>query len=338
MKWRLVAIPASLVPIIIIAVQFDIGADDVLAVGVLGYALAAAALFAKLAFQGAKFAYIARSYIGRVDSLSSLIGVRVGSEFIKFTTPMFVGAEIVVIYWLHKKGVPASKASWVAIMDIVTEVIAGGVLSMIAGLIALYLGAYTIAALVLGTSVTITGLWIVLFFMSSKRVFGVPSLIVRIAKLIAGARADKYVDQSNEWINEVCQMSRQNLGDSKTKRVFCVSLAASFASWIMYGISFSAITVGLGYSLGLFDSTMAVMAANAVGNLPITVGGSGLVELGISGYLSTIGADAWKVLGESLEWSTVIGWRIATYYIPIAVTWVLLMKFALGKYKRIESA
>lgn len=337
MKWRLVAMGASLVPIVIIAIQFEIGIDDVLAVGATGYALAILALFGKFAFQGAKFAYIARTYIGKVDSLTSLMGVRVGSEFIKFTTPMFVGAELVVIYWLHKKGVAASKASWVAIMDIVTEVIAGGVLSMIAGVIALTMGAYTIAAIVLGTSVTITGLWIVLFFLSSKRIFGVPRGIVRIAKAIAGARADKYVEKSNEWMREVCEMSRQHLGDAKTRRVFGVSLAMSFASWIMYGVSFAAITAGLAYTIGLFDSTMAVMAANAVGNLPITVGGSGLVEIGAAAYLDTIGSEAWIMLGESLEWSTVIGWRIATYYIPIAVTWALLMKFALGKYAKVES-
>ena len=338
MKWRLVAVPASLIPIIVIAVQFDIGIDDVVAVGALGYALAAAALFGKLALQGAKFAYIARSYIGRVDSLASLMGVRIGSEFIKFTTPMFVGAEIVVIYWLHKKGVSPSKSSWVAIMDIVTEVIAAGVISIAAGCIALAMGAYTIAALVLGTSMTITGIWVVLFFLSSKRIFGVPRVIVRVARAAAGARAEKYIDKSNEWMREVCEMSRQNLGDAKTRRVFGVSLAASLASWALYGISFTAITAGLAHTVGLFDSTMAVMAANAVGNLPITVGGSGIVELGVASYLESVGSEAWRMLGESLEWSAVIGWRIATYYVPIAVTWVILVRFALGRYKRVDES
>lgn len=338
MKWRLVAIPASLVPIVIIAVQFDIGIDDVLAVGAIGYALAILAMFGKLALQGAKFAYIARAYIGKVDSLSSLMGVRIGSEFIKFTTPMFVGAELVVIYWLHKKGVAASKASWVAILDIVTEVIAGGVISIIAGIIALALGAYTIAIIVLTTSVTITGLWIVLFFLSSKRIFGVPRIIVRIGKALIGKRADKYIEQSNKWMKEVCEMSRQNLGNAKTRRIFSVSLAASFVSWTLYGVSFAAITVGFAHTVGLFESTIAVMAANAVGNLPITVGGSGLVEFGIVSYLDAIASEAWIMLGEALEWSTVIGWRIATYYIPIAITWVFLVRFALGNYKRIESS
>jgi hypothetical protein len=34
---------------------------------------------------------------------------------------------------------------------------------------------------------------------------------------------------------------------------------------------------------------------------------------------------------KGLEWNAVIGWRIATYYVPIVVTWILLVKFALSK-------
>jgi hypothetical protein len=33
MNWRLVAIPVTLIPILIIAIQFDIKLDDVLAIG-----------------------------------------------------------------------------------------------------------------------------------------------------------------------------------------------------------------------------------------------------------------------------------------------------------------
>ena len=33
-----------------------------------------------------------------------------------------------------------------------------------------------------------------------------------------------------------------------------------------------------------------------------------------------------------------IGWRIATYYVPIVITWVLLVKLALTKYSRPETA
>jgi S-adenosylmethionine:tRNA ribosyltransferase-isomerase len=37
---------------------------------------------------------------------------------------------------------------------------------------------------------------------------------------------------------------------------------------------------------------------------------------------------------ESVQWSAVIGWRIATYYVPIGITWLLLVKLALRKYTK----
>ena len=153
------AIPITLIPILIIAIQFDIKFEDVLAIGLFPFVGAIVAMMIKLGIQGVKFAYITRKYLGNFDSFFKLIGVRVGSEFIKFTTPMFVGAEFVVIYYLHKKGIAPAKAAWIAIMDIVTEVFAAGLLSMMAGIIALLNGAYVVGAVILGTSIIITSLW-----------------------------------------------------------------------------------------------------------------------------------------------------------------------------------
>ena len=61
---------------------------------------------------------------------------------------MFIGAEFIVIYYLKKKGVELSKATWIALVDIVTEVLAAGLLSMLAGVIALLNGAYLVGKVV----------------------------------------------------------------------------------------------------------------------------------------------------------------------------------------------
>src|SRR3970282_2545758 len=148
MNWRIVAIPASMIPILIIAIQFEIKPEDVFAIGILPFLVAVGAMMIKLVLQGVKFAYIVRTYLGPVDSISKLAGVRMGSEFIKFTTPMFVGAEFIIIYWLHKKGISTPKSSWIAILDIVTEVFAGGLLAIMAGIFSLMNWAILGAALV----------------------------------------------------------------------------------------------------------------------------------------------------------------------------------------------
>lgn len=331
MNWRIIAIPATLIPIFVIAIQFDIKVEDVMEVGIFPFVGAALAMMAKLGLQGIKFAYIARSYLGDFDSVAKLSGVRVGSEFIKFTTPMFVGAEFIIIYYLHKKGIPTSRSSWVAILDIVTEVFAGGLLSIIAGVLAIVNGAYVVAAVVLSTSIFVTTLWMILFFLSSKTTIKLPNIFSYLAIKVGKEKGKKYVDQTNTWIEEVCTMSRKNLRTSKSKKVFVNSFLLSLLSWGFYGISFMIIAMGIGYEIDVFESIMAVMGANAIGNLPITVGGSGLAEFGIVAYLNNLDPFDFNVPEGTIAWNAVIGWRIATYYVPIGVTWLLLVKLALSK-------
>ncbi len=332
------AILASMIPIVAIIIRFDVRLEDVLAVGAVPFALAALAMMAKLGLQGIKLSYIIRHQVGHIDSIWRMAGIRIGSEFIKFTTPMFIGAELVVIYWLHKKGVPPPKAVWVAILDIVTEVLAGGVLSMIAGIIALASGAYIVATIILATSISVTSMWVLLFFMSSKRTFQVPGGIARLVARFAKERGQRYVTQSNHWMDEVCTISRENMGTAKSKKLFVNAFMLSLASWLFYGISFMIIASGIGISIEPFDSIMAVMGANAIGNLPITVGGSGLAEFGIVAYINNLDPFNFDVLEEALEWNAVIAWRIATYYLPIVVTWVMLFRFALGKYTKTSAS
>lgn len=328
------AIPASMIPIIIIALQFDIKLEDIFAIGPIPFAAAVGAIMMKLTLQGVKFAYLTRKYLGRLDSIARLTGVRMGSEFIKFTTPMFIGAEFVVIYWLHKKGVSPSKASWIAILDIVTEVLAGGILSIIAGIFAIIHGSYVVAVIVLSTSILVTTLWMILFFLSSKRTFQVPVSLANLVTRFGKEKGTKYIKQSNMWMEEVCLMSRENFGTKESKKIFTNGFLISLASWIFYGISFMIIAQGTGYFIGVFDSVMAVMAANAIGNLPITVGGSGLAEFGIVAYLDNLNPFSFEIHEGNIKWDAVIAWRIATYYVPIAITWVLLVKLALSKYTK----
>ena len=331
MNWRIVAIPVTLIPIILIAIQFDIKIEDILAIGIFPFVGAIIAMMIKLGLQGIKFAYITKKYLGNTDSFFKLVGVRVGSEFIKFTTPMFIGAEFIVIYYLKKKGIALSKATWIALVDIVTEVLAAGLLSMLAGIIALLNGAYVVGIVILATSISITSLWMIMFFLSSKYTFQVPNILETLVKKLGKEKGIKIIDQTNSWMEETCTMIRENIKTPESKKIFTVSFSLSLVSWSFYGISFMIIAMGTGYIISIFDSIMAVMGANAIGNLPITIGGSGLAEFGIIAYLNNLNPFDFTITEGILAWDAVIGWRIATYYVPIAITWLLLVKLALSK-------
>ena len=337
MNWRLVAIPITLIPIFIIAIQFDIQIDDILAIGLFPFIGAIVAMMIKLVLQGIKFAYITKKYLGNTDSFLKLIGVRVGSEFIKFTTPMFIGAEFIVIYYLKKKGIELSKATWIALVDIVTEVLAAGLLSMLAGIIALLNGAYVVGIVILATSISITSLWMVMFFLSSKHTFQVPNVLEALVTKLGKEKGTKIINQTNNWMEETCTMIRENIKTPESKKIFTVSFLLSIVSWSFYGISFMIIAMGTGYIINTFDSIMAVMGANAIGNLPITIGGSGLAEFGIVAYLNNLNPFDFTITEGILAWDAVIGWRIATYYVPIAITWLLLVKLALSKIPKTQN-
>ena len=337
MNWRIVAIPVTLIPIILIAIQFDIKIEDILAIGVFPFVGAIVAMMIKLGLQGIKFAYITRKYLGNTDSFLKLVGVRVGSEFIKFTTPMFIGAEFVVIYYLKKKGIELSKATWIALVDIVTEVLAAGLLSMLAGIIALLNGAYVVGIVILATSISITTLWMVMFFLSSKHTFQVPNVLEILVTKLGKEKGTKIINQTNDWMEETCTMIRENIKTPESKKIFTVSFLLSLVSWSFYGISFMIIAMGTGYIISIFDSIMAVMGANAIGNLPITIGGSGLAEFGIVAYLNNLNPFDFSITEGILAWDAVIGWRIATYYVPIAITWLLLVKLALSKIPKTQN-
>src|SRR5256712_11746224 len=86
----------------------------------------------KLFTQGLKFNYLVKKFLGPVDVNWKTISVRIGSEFVTSTTPSFVGGELVRIMWLSKKGVPVGRASWVTIIEIVTEVLVAGIFAITA--------------------------------------------------------------------------------------------------------------------------------------------------------------------------------------------------------------
>jgi hypothetical protein len=336
LNWRIVAFVASLIPFVIIAISFKVKPEDIFAIGIVNFLAAFAAMMGKLFLQGVKFHYIIGKFHGSLESLWRTIFVRIGSEFVTMTTPMFVGGEVVRIYWMNKRGMSAGKASWIGIFEIVTEVLAAGILSVSAGVYAIVSGYVIIGIIVLGTALPVVGIWSVLFLLSSKKTFQVPSSFANLAIKLRKEKGTEYINKTNQWMNDICTMSRENLRSKEAQKAFVVALLISLASWLVFGISFMLILAGTEHAINAIQSIFAVMAGNAIGNLPITVGGSGLTEFGVWSYLNHLDDFVLELPENNVEWNTIIAWRIATYQLPIPIAWFLLMKMALRKYHKPE--
>ena len=127
---------------------------------------------------------------------------------------------------------------------------------------------------------------VALFFLSSTRTFQIPGAIAGLTERLGKEKGKRYIVQSNMWMEEICTMSRENLHKRESLVVFSKALRCRWRPGRFTAYRVMIIASGIGYHIGAFDSVMAVMGANAIGNLPITVGGSGPGEFGIVAYLN----------------------------------------------------
>ena len=254
-------------------------------------------------------------------------------EFVTQTTPSYVGGELVRIAWLSKNGVPPGKAAWVTTMEIIADVFVGSVLAFIAGALAIYRGGSVVGLAVILVTIPTLVFWLGLILFSAKRTLRLPSFSQRIVeKFLSKKRAENLINASNTAFADLCNMSREIFNSKKSIGTFAVGIAITVIAFIFQGISFMVLANAIEPRIGLFDSLMATSASTAVANLPITIGGSGLAELGIWAYLANLSGipNLDDVINDS-QLNVIIAWRIASYHVPLVVCWIALMKITVHK-------
>jgi uncharacterized membrane protein YbhN (UPF0104 family) len=334
LNWRILALPASIVPFIIMFMTARVSPQDIFAVGLVPFVASALAAVTRIMLQAYRFKYFVRKFIGHdISSAGKTMSARLAGEFVTYTTPSYVGGEFVRIAWMSKNGVPTGKAAWIATMEIIADVFAVTILAFIAGVLAVFHGGFVIGITVILLALPTFGFWFILVLYSAKRNLQVPAFMQRmVERFLKKQKADHYIGQANRALADLCVMSRENFSSSKVMKPFMVGLGITFASFVAYGASFMILADAVESRVGLLDSLMAVAASTTVANIPITIGGSGLAELGIWAYLSNLSAipDIGAIAHDS-QLSVIIAWRIATYHVPLVITWIALMKLAVGK-------
>ena len=334
MNWRLVAIPASVVPFIILIITANVSPQDILAIGLVPFLAAAAAAIMKMLLQALRFKYFIRHFLGYdVASTGKTVAARLAGEFVTQTTPSYVGGELVRIAWLSKNRVPPGKAAWVTTMEIIADVFVGSVLAFIAGALAIYRGGSVVGLAVILVTIPTLAFWLGLILFSAKRTLRLPSFSQRIVeKFLSKKRAENLINASNTAFADLCNMSREIFNSKKSIGTFAVGIAITVIAFIFQGISFMVLANAIEPRIGLFDSLMATSASTAVANLPITIGGSGLAELGIWAYLANLSGipNLDDVINDS-QLNVIIAWRIASYHVPLVVCWIALMKITVHK-------
>jgi uncharacterized membrane protein YbhN (UPF0104 family) len=148
-----------------------------------------------------------------------------------------------------------------------------------------------------------------------------------VEKFLSKKKAENLINTSNTAFADLCNMSREIFNSKKSIGTFAVGIAITVIAFIFQGVSFMVLANAVEPRIGLFDSLMATSASTALANLPITIGGSGLAELGIWAYLANLsGIPNLEDVVTDSQLNVIIAWRIATYHVPLVITWIALMK------------
>jgi glycosyltransferase 2 family protein len=322
------------VPFIILIITAHVSPQDVLAIGLVPFLAAAAAAIMKMMLQALRFKYFIRRFLGYdVASTGKTVAARLAGEFVTQTTPSYIGGEFVRIAWLSRNGVPAGKAAWVATMEIIADVFVGSVLAFIAGALAIYRGGSIVGIAVILVTIPTFAIWLSLVLFSAKRTLRLPSFSQKIAeKFLSKKKADNLINTANTAIADLCKMSRENFNSRKSISTFAVGMAITVIAFVFQGLSFMVLANAVESRIGFFDSLMATSASTAVANLPVTIGGSGLAELGIWAYLANLsGIPNLDDVVKDSQLNVIIAWRIATYHVPLVLAWIALMKITVYK-------
>ncbi len=334
MKWRIIAVAVSLVPFLLLFAFTPVSPADVFSVGVLPFLLSVSAVMVRILLQAYRFRYFINHFIGpNISTTLKTMNARIGGEFVTQTTPSFIGGEIVRIAWLVKNGVSTGKAAWVATAEIIADVFVGSILAFIAGVVAIFSGGSFIGILIIIVAIPTFGFWFSVVVLSANRNIQLPKFFLSLIKrFLSKERSDHLIHSTNVTLADLCKMSRENFRSFNSVKVLSVGMAITFVAFVFQGLSFLVLAQAVGEHVGFFQSFMATSAATALSTLPITIGGSGLAELGVWAYITNISSipHLTDVLNSS-QLSVIIAWRIATYQIPLVIMWIALMRITIGK-------
>jgi uncharacterized membrane protein YbhN (UPF0104 family) len=311
-----------------------VSVTEIFSVGLVPFIMSIIFSLTKVFLQAFRFKYFVDKFLNyKIASSFKLISVRIGSEFVTNTTPSYIGGEIVRIAWLTKNKVPAGIAAWIATMEIIADVFVGTILALFAGIIALYNGAILIGTIIILISSLIFGFWLIVVIFSAHYNIQLPKFMTKLIKrFLSQERADIIINYTNSAISDLCTMSRENFNSKRTIKIFFVGIVITFLAFGCLGASFLVLGGLVESDLDLYKSILATAASTELGSLPITVGGSGLTELGLWAYVS--GLDHLPSINDVLKDShldVIISWRIASYHIPLVIMWILLMKLTIDK-------
>ena len=265
--------------------------------------------------KGVRFYIICKDFLGERIILWKAILIRVSSEFFSLVGVSYIGDEAFRIYYLNKKlKVDFTDASVIGYIEVLGEVIIAIVI-VFSGII--YLIFRNIINLVLYILIIATFLVASFHFLLIFRTRFVRAFVIwflnGLAKRFKYERLNKYISTIDDFLRSF------EIGLSHTikkKKLFVIVIMLTFITATIGGTALWILAVPQNVNMDLYSAIVVLHMSLILSSLPITISGSGLFELVI--LLSG------KAFSGNIPWSLPISFRIASYYLPLILTVILL--------------
>jgi uncharacterized protein (TIRG00374 family) len=319
LKWVAVGLVVSSSVVGVITVLSGVTLVDLARLGYFSFAMAAAASLSRLLVQNVRFWLLAGSLAGKPrPDLSGVATARMGSEFVALSTPAMVGGELVRAAWLTGRGVDGGKALWIGYFEILMDVYVGSALAVASAAFAFARGAPVIAVSILGVvSVLVIG-YTVFFLIPALR--GIPKIPHRLFSVLASLIGDERARRLEVVAQEHTRTFSLAAGSILRKDAIPLILKTvglTVVHVFLSGLALWFILVAAGLNIDLISATLLAGGVSAIAAIPVSIGGSGVVEITMLSYLSS-------VFGFS-SWAAIVFWRIASFQIVLAVTGVAFL-------------
>ena len=328
-KWVAVGLVVTSTVVIIISLYSGVKFSDFESIGYLTFGLAAAAIVAKLLVQIVRFRVITVGLAGdpKMD-LSGLALTRVSSEFISISTPTPSTGVFIRTAWLSRKGVTGGKALWIGYFELLIEIYVGASFGIAAGAYAFLMGAVVLGSTIAVISLVLIVGYTIIFIIPARRAIKVPHFVFTIAKyLVGGPRATAlYLHAVVGSLN--FSVSARGILTRGKLPVALKAVVLTIALNVLDGAGLWFVLNAAGLKIDLLSATIAANGVEIIAQLPVSIGGAGLMELTMQGYLIAI-------YGFS-SWASIVVWRVAAYQVLLATTGIVFLFFVLKSTKHAE--
>ena len=215
--------------------------------------------------------------------------------------------------WLAKRGVDAGKALWIAYFEILVDVYVGSALALASAWFAYTRGAPVIAvSIVAVVSVLVAGYTAFFLIPALRGIPKVPHRLFVVGATIIGEERARRLEEVAEQRTQTFSLAAGSILKRDALPLILKTLALSVIQLLLAGLAAWFVLVAAGLNIDFVSSTLLAGGVSALAAIPVSIGGSGVVEVAMLAFLSS-------VFGFS-SWGAIIVWRIASFQVVLAVT------------------